>query len=72
MKFFAIIITETTLPLVTELNNGVVPAPESMNHVFMYPATKPDENISTIVTKEELKETYIVDSGVYIALVHVK
>lgn len=72
MKFFAIVITETTLPLVTELNDGVEPSPESMNHVFMYPATKPDENTSTIITQEEFKASHVIESAFSIALVHVK
>jgi hypothetical protein len=72
MKFFALVITEDTLPLVTELNEGIEPAPESMNHVFLYPATKPDENYSTILTPEEFASAVVIDKAFSISIVEMR
>lgn len=69
MKYFAIEINKTTLPMVTALNDGIEPAPESMNHIFMYPATKPEENYSTIITKEEFASVDVLDETVSIRIV---
>jgi hypothetical protein len=72
MKYFGIKITAHTLPLVTDLNEGVEPGPESMDHMFMYPATKPDEFYPTIITQEEFKELYAIYEVAPIWLVQVK
>jgi hypothetical protein len=72
MKFFAIEITPETLPLVTALNDGIEPAPESMNNIFMYPATKPEENYSTIITREEFRTVTIVEQAISICIVTMK
>lgn len=72
MKFFAVEITKDTLPLVTALNEGVEPGPEAMNHMFMYPATKPDENYSTIITHEEFKSTIVIDKAFSISIVEMR
>lgn len=72
MKYFAIKITEMTLPLVTVLNDGLVPGPEAMNCMFMYPATKPDENYSTIITKEEFANTRVISDITPLYIVQVR
>jgi len=72
MTYFAIRITEKTLPLVTLLNDGVEPSPESMNHVFMTPATKPDEATNTIITMEEFNTTQVIASTFEISIVKEK
>ncbi len=72
LKYFAIVITEATLPLVTALNDGVVPGPEAMNNMFMYPATKPDENFSTIITHEEFTANHVIASAFSISIVQVQ
>lgn len=72
MKYFAIEITPETLPLVTALNDGIEPAPEAMNNMFMYPATKPEENHSTIITHEEFKSVIVIEQAFSISIVTLK
>jgi hypothetical protein len=72
MKYLGIKITAHTLPLVTHLNDGVEPGPESMDHMFIYPATKSDENNHMIITQEEFKATLVVSDVAPLWLVHVK